>query len=66
LGNTGRETAHLVVEADLALGVSPSMIDRHYGHLARDGGEHAIRLIDELNAPAVGVRGRPVDALKRA
>jgi hypothetical protein len=42
------------------------MIDRHYGHLARDGGEHAIRLIDELNAPAVGVRGRPVDALKRA
>ena len=22
------------------------MIDRHYGHLARDGGEHAIRLLD--------------------
>jgi len=22
------------------------MIDRHYGHLARDGREHAIRLLD--------------------
>jgi hypothetical protein len=27
------------------------MIDRHYGHLARDGREHAIRLLDALNAP---------------
>ena len=27
------------------------MIDRHYGHLARDGREHAIRLLDDLNAP---------------
>ena len=27
------------------------MIDRHYGHLARDGREHAIRLLDTLNAP---------------
>jgi hypothetical protein len=26
------------------------MIDRHYGHLARDGREHAIRLLDELSA----------------
>jgi hypothetical protein len=26
------------------------MIDRHYGHLARDGREHAIRLLDELRA----------------
>ena len=33
------------------------MIDRHYGHLARDGREHAIKLLDALNAPA-----RPVDA----
>ncbi|HEY3205866.1 MAG TPA: hypothetical protein VGJ58_02830 [Gaiellaceae bacterium] len=24
-------------------------IDRHYGHLARDGREHAIRLLDELS-----------------
>ena len=28
------------------------MIDRHYGHLARDGREHAIKLLDALNAPA--------------
>jgi hypothetical protein len=34
------------------------MIDRHYGHLARDGREHAIKLLDALNAPRV----RPVDA----
>jgi hypothetical protein len=27
-----------VVEADLALGASLTMIDRHYGHLARRGG----------------------------
>ena len=27
------------------------MIDRHYGHLARDGREHAIELLDALNAP---------------
>jgi hypothetical protein len=26
------------------------VIDRHYGHLARDGREHAIRLLDELSA----------------
>jgi hypothetical protein len=25
------------------------MIDRHYGHLARDGREHAIQLLDSLN-----------------
>jgi hypothetical protein len=42
------------------------MIDRPYGHLARDGGEHAIRLLDELNTPAVDVRGRAVDARQRA
>jgi hypothetical protein len=27
------------------------MIDRHYGHLARDGRDHAITLLDALNAP---------------
>jgi hypothetical protein len=48
------------------MGASLTMIDRHYGHLARDGREHAIRLLDDLNAPAVDVRGRPVDAAKRA
>jgi integrase len=47
------------------MGASLTMIDRHYGHLARDGREHAIRLLDDLNAPAVDARGRPVDAEKR-
>jgi hypothetical protein len=30
---------------------SLTMIDRHYGHLARDGREHAIQLLDALNEP---------------
>jgi hypothetical protein len=50
LGNTGRETAHLVVEAHLTLGVSLTMIDRQHGPLASDRGEHAIRLRDEPNS----------------
>jgi len=37
------------------MGASLTMIDRHYGHLARDGREHAIKLLDALNAP--GARG---------
>jgi hypothetical protein len=44
------------------MGASLTMIDRHYGHLARDGREHAIRLLDSLDLPPVDVRGRPVDA----
>jgi hypothetical protein len=32
------------------MGASLTMIDHHYGHLARDGHEHAIRLLDELSA----------------
>jgi integrase len=28
------------------MGASLTMIDRHYGHLARDGREHAIKLLD--------------------
>jgi hypothetical protein len=32
------------------MGASLTMIDRHYGHLARDGRQHAIRLLDELSA----------------
>jgi hypothetical protein len=40
------------------MGASLTMIDRHYGHLARDGREQAIKLLDALNAPRV----RPVDA----
>jgi hypothetical protein len=35
------------------MGASLTMIDRHYGHLARDGREHAIRLLDDLNAPEI-------------
>src|SRR5215208_4769126 len=33
------------------IGASLTMIDRHYGHLARDGREHAIQLLDALDAP---------------
>jgi integrase len=32
------------------MGTSLAMIDRHYGHLARDGREHAIRLLDSYRA----------------
>jgi len=28
------------------MGTSIGMIDRHYGHLARDGRKHAIQLLD--------------------
>jgi hypothetical protein len=35
---------------DTLQGASLTMIDRHYGHLAREGREHAIRLLDELSA----------------
>ena len=31
------------------MGTSLLMIDRHYGHLARDGREHALRLLDTSN-----------------
>ena len=33
------------------MGARLIMIDRHYGHLARDGREHAIKLLDAMNAP---------------
>jgi integrase len=33
------------------MGASLTMIDRHYGHLARDGREHTIKLLDALDAP---------------
>jgi integrase len=32
------------------MGASLTMIDRHYGHFARDGREHAIQLLDALKA----------------
>jgi len=35
------------------MGASLTMIERHYGYLARDGREHAIKLLDALNAPAL-------------
>jgi integrase len=40
------------------MGASHTMIDRHYGHLARDGREHASRLLDTLNLSVVDVGGR--------
>jgi integrase len=43
------------------MGASLTMIDRHYGHLARDGREHAISLLDSYGAIAVDVGGRSVD-----
>ena len=33
------------------MGASLTMIDRHYGHLARDGREYAIRLLDSHTPP---------------
>jgi integrase len=43
------------------MGTSLAMIDRHYGHLARDGREHAIKLLDTYRAvEPLGVHG--VDA----
>lgn len=45
------------------MGASLTMIDRHYGHLARDGREHAIRLLDNhSNQRRRPPRGRRVDA----
>jgi hypothetical protein len=44
------------------MGASLTMIDRHYGHLARGGREHAIQLLDALNGiRAVDAGGRCVD-----
>ena len=33
------------------MGASLTMIDRHYGHLAKDGRQHAINLLDTFTAP---------------
>ena len=43
------------------MGASLTMIDRHYGHLARDGREHAIRLLDSHSPRSVDVGGHSVD-----
>jgi integrase len=42
------------------MGTSLGMIDRHYGHLARDGREHAIRLLDLFTGAKLDVHA--VDA----
>jgi hypothetical protein len=34
------------------MGASLTKIDCHYGHLVHDGRGHAIRLLDEISAPA--------------
>jgi len=34
------------------MGASLTMIDRHYGHLARDGRDHALNLLDAYGRPA--------------
>jgi len=39
------------------MGASLTMIDRHYGHLARDGREHAINLLDNHASESAGVHG---------
>jgi hypothetical protein len=68
----GRERAVEVVlhaeghEPDLGPLVLRNLPRRAHGHLARDGREPAIRLLDGLNAPAVDTAGRPVDADKQA
>jgi len=36
------------------MGASLTMIDRHYGHLARDGRVHAITLLDSYSAANAG------------
>jgi len=43
------------------MGASLTMIDRHYGHLARDGREHAIKLLDTFTG-VDSVDVHPVDA----
>ena len=43
------------------MGASLTMIDRHYGHLARDGQQHAIALLDNHTAHPVAAGGGPVD-----
>jgi integrase len=49
------------------MGASLTMIDRHYGHLARDGREHAIKLLDVFatSEPANVHRGKASWALQR-
>ena len=41
----------LVAKHLLVSGASLTMIDRHYGHLARDGRDRAINLLDAYGQP---------------
>jgi hypothetical protein len=41
------------------MGASLAMIDRHYGHLARDGRDHAVALLDAYARDSAA--GRQVD-----
>ncbi len=44
------------------MGASLTMIDRHYGHLAKDGRQHAIDLLDTLSATETAARVHTMDA----
>jgi len=51
LRNLRAPCRHLHLDLSRYMGASLTMIDRHYGHLARDGREHAIQFLDAFNAP---------------
>jgi hypothetical protein len=44
------------------MGASLTRIDRHYGHLAKDGRQHAIDLLDTHSASQLGTYVNAVDA----
>ena len=44
------------------MGASLTMIDRLYGHLAKDGRQHAINLLDTLSATETLTHVHTVDA----
>ena len=44
------------------MGASLTMIDRHYGHLARDGRDHAIKLLDTHSTARTSANVHAVDA----
>ena len=52
------------------MGASLAMIDKHYGHLARDGREHAVELLDDYARETAawtqsGRRRRPRNSVQR-
>jgi integrase len=63
-----------IFDLSRSMGASLTMIDRHYGHLARDGREYAAALLDSLAADDVAVaawtfggrrRGQPQSSQER-